>query len=65
MTEGKKDIVAELEDLIRLKQECSRKYQLRKKEVVDFDIRAAYDILQLSSEGDESRLRAVFKNISS
>ena len=62
MTE-KKDLVAEVEELIKLKQQAARKYQLRKKEVVDFDIRAAYDVLQLASEGDESKFRALIDKL--
>ncbi len=62
MTE-KKDLVAEVEELIKLKQQAARKYQLRKKEVLDFDIRAAYDVLQLASEGDESRFRGLIDKL--
>jgi len=57
----KQELLTELEELIKMKQEAAGKYQLRKKEIVDFDIRSAYDILQLSSEGDETRLRTLMK----
>lgn len=63
MTEGKGDLLSGLEKLLALKQEAARRYQKRKKEVVDFDIRAAYDILQTSSEGDEMRLQSILNQL--
>lgn len=59
MTEEKGDLISRLEKLLASKQEAVRRYQKRKKEVVDFDLRSAYDILQTASEGDEMKLQSL------
>lgn len=63
MTKEKGDLLPGMERLLVLKQEAGRRYQKRKKEVVDFDIRSVYDILQTSSEGDEMRLQSLMSQL--
>lgn len=61
--EGGKGIVGELKRLLQLRQESVKHYRDRKCKVLDFDIRAYYDILLTACEADEMRLISIINKL--
>lgn len=61
--EGEKEIIGEMKRLLQLRQESVKHYRDRKYKVLDFDIRAYYDILLTACEADEMRLMPIINKL--
>jgi hypothetical protein len=61
--EGEMEIVGELKRLLQTRQESVKRYRERKNTVLDFDIRAYYDILMTACEAEEMRLTSAINKL--
>jgi hypothetical protein len=57
------DILGELKRLLQLRQEASKRYRAQKSKILDYDIRAYYDILTTARELDEGRLTSLINQL--